>query len=53
MHYSYCEEGMQKLHREMQCTCCQLALVSKWLAAPLHHIGTLQVAGLPVDQHDH
>ena len=38
------------LHREMQCTYCQLALVSKWLAAPLHRRGALQVAGLPVQQ---
>lgn len=38
------------LHKEMQCTCFQLALVSKLLVAPLHHKGALQLAGMPVNK---
>jgi len=34
----------------MRCTCCQLALVSRWLVAPLHRIAALQLAGMPVNQ---
>lgn len=37
------------LHREPQCTCCQLASVSKWQAAPLHRIGALKAAGLTMN----
>lgn len=34
-------------HIETQCTCYQLALVSKLLVEPLHRSGTLQPAVLP------
>lgn len=37
------------LHREKQCTCCQLVLEAKWLAVPLHHIEALHIVGMPVN----
>lgn len=49
MNHAYCEEGMQMPHKEMQCTCCQLVLVTKLLVAPLHHIDALLPAVLPID----
>ena len=49
MNCSYCEEEKQMLHKEMQCTCYQLALGLVCWAAPLHHIDVLQLAGLPIE----
>jgi len=45
----YYEEEMQKLHKEMQCTCYRLALGLVCWAALLHHINVWQPAGLPIE----
>lgn len=43
----YYEEERQMLHKEMQCTCYQLALGLVCWAAPLPHIHVWQLADLP------
>lgn len=48
MCYAYCEGGMQKQHKEMRCTCCQLVLVLMWPVLPSRHKMVLLLARMSV-----